>query len=93
MVIQVGKIEAQPDSIFMMRQSHDLVAFIHQEKRFIDMNNLHEKLSVFRGQLDDTSLDVPDVEAMLAQKVFSHFYFYKRNLIVSQSIIMFVFNQ
>jgi len=68
LITEVGKIEAQPDSIFMMRQSHDLVAFIHQEKRFIDMNNLHEKLSVFRGQLDDTSLDVPDVEAMLAQK-------------------------
>jgi len=68
LITEVGKIEAQPDSIFMMRQSHDLVAFIHQERRFIDMNDLHEKLSVFRGQLDDTSLDVPDVEAMLAQK-------------------------
>ena len=38
----------QPDSIFFMRQPHDLVAFLHQEQRHVDVNNLHEKLSLFR---------------------------------------------
>ena len=51
----------------MIRQPNDFVAFIHQEQRFIDMNDLHEKLSEFRGRLDDnTSLNVPDVESSLS---------------------------
>ncbi len=48
LVTETGKVEAQPDSIFHMRQPHDLVSFIHQEQRFTDMNNLHDKLSTFR---------------------------------------------
>jgi len=60
-----GKIEPQPDSIFFMRQPHDFVAFLHQEQRHIDMNNLHEKLFLFRDQLDENyNLDVPDVEGL-----------------------------
>ena len=71
LVTETGKVEAQPDSIFYMRQPHDLVSFIHQEQRFSDMNNLHDKLSKFRsvvmtsdirihvifcrGQLDDNT--------------------------------------
>ena len=73
LVTEAGKVEAQPDSIFIIRQPHDLVSFVHQEQRFLDMNSLHEKLSQFRGQLDETtSLEVPDVEGMLAKKVSSH---------------------
>ena len=68
LVTEAGKVEAQPDSIFMIRQPNDFVAFVHQEQRFIDMNDLHEKLSEFRGRLDDnTSLDIPDVESMLSK--------------------------
>ena len=48
LVTESGKVEAQPDSIFHMRQPHDFVSFIHQEQRFEDMNNLHDKLSEFR---------------------------------------------
>ena len=48
LVTEAGKVEAQPDSIFMMRQPNDFVAFLHQEQRFLDMNILHEKLSEFR---------------------------------------------
>jgi len=64
-----GKIEAQPDSIFFMRQPHDFVAFLHQEQRHHDVNDLHEKLSLFRGQLDENhNLDVPDVESQLLKE-------------------------
>ena len=51
LVTETGKVEAQPDSIFHMRQPYDLVSFIHQEQRFTDMNNLHDKLSKFRSVL------------------------------------------
>jgi len=58
-----GKIEPQPDSIFFMRQPHDFVALLHQEQRHIDMNKLHDKLFLFRGQLDENyNLDIPDLE-------------------------------
>ena len=48
LVTETGKIEAQPDSIFFMKQPNDLVSFLHQEQRYADMNNLHDKLATFR---------------------------------------------
>ena len=29
-VTETGKVAAQPDSVFFIRQPHDLVAFLHQ---------------------------------------------------------------
>ena len=49
LVTETGKIEAQPDSIFFMKQPNDLVSFLHQEQRYADMNNLHDKLATFRS--------------------------------------------
>ena len=48
LVTETGKIEAQPDSIFFMKQPNDLVSFLHQEQRYADMNSLHDKLASFR---------------------------------------------
>ena len=48
LVTETGKIEAQPDSIFFMKQPNDLVSFLHQEQRYADMNSLHDKLATFR---------------------------------------------
>lgn len=69
LVTETGKIEAQPDSIFFMKQPNDLVSFLHQEQRYADMNSLHDKLATFRGKLDDNrSLDVPDLEGLLSKE-------------------------
>lgn len=48
LVTETGKIEAQPDSIFFMKQPNDLVSLLHQEQRYADMNSLHDKLATFR---------------------------------------------
>jgi len=65
-VTENGKIQAQPDSIYFLRQPHDFVAFIHQEQRVLETNNLHHELTSIRGTLDENhSADVPDVEAQL----------------------------
>lgn len=63
---EAGKIQAQPDSVFFMRQPHDFVAFLHQEQRVLDTTDLHLQLSSIRGALDEShSAEVPDVEAQL----------------------------
>jgi len=65
-VTENGKIQAQPDSIYFLRQPHDFVAFIHQEQRVLETNNLHHELTSIRGTLDEShSAEVPDVEAQL----------------------------
>jgi hypothetical protein len=65
-VTESGKIQAQPDSIYFLRQPHDFVAFIHQEQRVLQTNNLHHELTSIRGSLDENhNAEVPDVEAQL----------------------------
>jgi len=65
-VTESGKIQAQPDSIYFLRQPHDFVAFIHQEQRVLETNNLHHELTSIRGSLDENhNAEVPDVEAQL----------------------------
>ena len=54
----LSKKSFQPDSIFFMRQPHDFVAFLHQEQRHHDINSLHEKLSMFRYQIQSHKIYV-----------------------------------
>eukprot|EP00090_Calanus_glacialis_P025729 TRINITY_DN40362_c0_g1_i1.p1 TRINITY_DN40362_c0_g1~~TRINITY_DN40362_c0_g1_i1.p1 ORF type:complete len:159 (-),score=16.43 TRINITY_DN40362_c0_g1_i1:6-419(-) len=94
-----GKIEAQPDSIFFMRQPHDFVAFLHQEQRHHDVNSLHDKLSLFRGQLDENNnLDLPDLESQLlkedpdcvfAERPLTQFDLYVSTLVPIRALDMF----
>ncbi|XP_077967043.1 tetratricopeptide repeat protein 17-like isoform X2 [Styela clava] len=61
-VTEEGKVQEQLESAFVIKQPHDLVAFMKQEKNFVEMRKIKEVLMVEKKDIEDNEDKQFDLE-------------------------------